>query len=92
MVKTMEETWPKSVIWSKPEGGLFIWVTLPEGVKAKELLNKCIEKGVIFIAGLAFYPNAEVDNTFRMSFASMTDELIVEGISRVGEAMNEFIK
>lgn len=92
MIKTMEESWPKSVTWSKPEGGLFIWVTLPEGVKAKELLNKCIEKKVIFVAGLAFYPNAEVDNTFRMSFASMTDELIVEGIKRVGEAMHEFIK
>lgn len=92
MLKAVEECFPKSVSWSKPEGGLFVWVTLPEGVNAKDLLNVCVKHKVIFVSGAAFYPNGEGENTFRMSFASMDQEVMVEGIRRIGAAMKEFIK
>lgn len=92
MLKAMEEYFPASVSWSKPEGGLFVWVTLPEDVNAKELLNVCVEHKVIFIAGAAFYPNGGHYNTFRMSFASMDEDVMVEGIRRIGDAMKEFLK
>lgn len=92
MLKAMEECFPESVKWSKPEGGLFVWVTLPEGVNAKDLLNICVKHKVIFISGAAFYPDGGGKNTFRMSFASMDEEIMVEGIRRIGAAMKEFMK
>ena len=92
MLEAMKESFPKSVTWSKPEGGLFVWVTLPEGKNAKELLNVCIEHKVIFISGSAFYPDGGGENTFRMSFASMDQQVMVEGIRRIGEAMKEFLR
>ena len=92
MLEAMKESFPKSVTWSKPEGGLFVWVTLPEGKNAKELLNVCIEHKVIFISGSAFYPDGGGENTFRMSFASMDQQVMVEGIRRIGEAMREFLR
>lgn len=92
MLKALEKYFPACVTWSKPEGGLFVWVTLPENVNAKELVMVCVEHKVIFIAGAAFYPNGGHNNTFRVSFASMDEDVIVEGIKRIGEAMHEFIK
>lgn len=92
MLKALEKYFPACVTWSKPEGGLFVWVTLPENINAKELVMACVEHKVIFIAGAAFYPNGGHYNTFRISFASMDEDIIVEGIKRIGEAMHEFIK
>lgn len=92
MLKALEKYFPACVTWSKPEGGLFVWVTLPENINAKELVMACVEHKVIFIAGAAFYPNGGYYNTFRISFASMDEDIIVEGIKRIGEAMHEFIK
>lgn len=90
MLAAMEKYFPSCVKWSKPEGGLFVWVTLPEDKNAKELLQICIENKVIFIAGAAFYPYGDVFNTFRMSFATLSDDMIEECIKAVGSAMDEF--
>lgn len=89
MLKAMEENFPKSLKWAKPEGGLFIWVELPEGVNAKDILNVCVENKVIFVTGKLFYPNGDVDNTLRLNFSKMSEEEIVEGIRRMGVAVKQ---
>lgn len=89
MLRTMDACFPKTCKWVKPEGGLFVWVELPEGLDAKILLNKCVEKKVIYIAGKLFYPNTFANNTLRLNFSRMPEAEIVEGIRRMGEAFKE---
>lgn len=92
MLNEMEKIFPKSLSWSKPEGGLFIWVTLPEGVNAKDILDVCVENKVIFVTGKLFYPVSGPDNTLRLNFSKMGEEEIVEGIRRMGEAIRQVLK
>lgn len=91
MIKTIEETFPKCVSHTYPEGGLFLWVTLPEGVDAADVFAKAIEKKVAFVAGEPFYPNGGNANHFRLNYSNMTEEKIVEGIKRLGEVLTEML-
>ncbi|MEA3406855.1 MAG: PLP-dependent aminotransferase family protein [Chloroflexota bacterium] len=87
MCEAIEEYFPKSVRYTRPEGGLFLWVTLPEGMDAAELLREAAEKKVAFIPGGPFYANGGGDNTLRLSFASVPCDTIREGIKRLGAVM-----
>ena len=87
MLKTMEETFPAGVTWTKPEGGLFTWVVLPEGVNAKDIAPKCLEQNVAFVPGGSFFPNGGKDNHFRLNYSNATEERIVEGIKRMGAVL-----
>ncbi|QZY55120.1 PLP-dependent aminotransferase family protein [Crassaminicella profunda] len=87
MLNTMKETFPKEIKYTYPEGGLFIWVELPRGMDAKELMKKALEKKVAFVPGGSFFPNGGNENTFRLNYSNMTDERIVEGIRRLGEVL-----
>lgn len=89
MLAAMEEHFPKCVKWEKPEGGLFIWVELPEGINAKDILDVCVENKVMFITGAMFYANGGVYNTLRLSFSWMQEDEIVEGIRRMGVAIKQ---
>lgn len=89
MFDTMQKCFPKDAKYHKPHGGLFMWVELPEGMNAKELLVKCVEQFVAYIPGGAFFPNSAKQNTFRLNFSSMPDDLIVEGIQRMGKVLQE---
>lgn len=89
MIKTMENSFPKSCSYTHPEGGLFIWVTLPENMNASEVLQRAMEAKVGFVPGIAFYPNGGKRNNFRLNFSSMKDEDIVEGIKRLAGVLKE---
>ncbi len=89
MLKAMDENFPSCLKWNKPEGGLFIWVTLPEGIDAHDILNVCVENKVIFVTGKLFYPVNGPTNTLRLNFSKMDDEQIVEGIRRMGVAVKK---
>ena len=89
MLKTMEECFPKSCKWTHPEGGLFTWVVLPEGINAKDIAPKCLEQNVAFVPGGSFFPNGGKDNHFRLNFSNATEERIVEGIKRMGAVLKE---
>jgi 2-aminoadipate transaminase len=91
MLSLMDEEFPKSVSYTRPKGGLFTWVTLPEGKNAKDLLKLSLDEFVAFVIGESFYPNGEVKNTFRISYANMPDEKITEGIKRLGKALRAFV-
>ena len=76
---------PAGVSWTKPEGGMFIWITLPEGMDGAALLGKSIETTrVAFVPGKAFFADGSGANTIRLSFSCANDAVIEEGIGRLG--------
>ncbi len=88
MLSAMDRYFPAEVRWTRPEGGLFLWVILPKGTDCMELLKAAIEKKVAFIPGTAFYPDGNSGhNTFRLTFATASPEMIEEGIRRLGKAI-----
>lgn len=89
MLKTMEETFPSSITWTRPEGGLFLWVELPRGMSAKDLLPKAVEMKVAYVYGEPMFPNGGGENTLRLNFSNATRENIVEGIKRLGRLFSE---
>lgn len=89
MVATMEETFPESVSFTRPEGGMFLWVTLPDGVSSLDLFNLAITEKVAFVPGQAFYADGGGSNTMRLNFSNSDNDRIVEGITRLGKVLKE---
>ena len=86
-VDSIERFFPDNIKYTKPEGGLFLWVELDEKMNATKLLEKCLEQDVAFVPGDSFYPNRGKRNTMRINFSSTQEEQIVEGIRRIGNAI-----
>lgn len=91
MVSMIEEYFPENVHYTKPEGGMFLWVTLPEGLSSTELFNVAIKENVAFVPGKAFFPDGSGDNTLRLNFSNSDEERIEEGIKRLGKAIYELM-
>lgn len=89
ILQAMEDNFPAGCEWTHPEGGLFLWLTFPEGVSALKVFNKCIEAKVAGVIGDAFYPNDKTDRSMRINFSNMPDERIIEGIQRMAKAIKE---
>ncbi len=89
ILKTMAEEFPAGVEWTHPEGGLFLWLTLPEGVSARKVFDKCIQMKVAAVIGDAFYPNQKTDRSMRINYSNMPEDKIVEGIKRMAQAIKE---
>lgn len=89
IVKTMEEEFPKGVKFTRPHGGLFLWVELPREINARDVLQKCLEKNVAFVPGGSFFPNGGKENNFRINYSNMTEDRIVKGIKIIGEVLKE---
>ncbi len=88
MLAAMEQHLPEGVRWTHPQGGLFLWATLPEGLNAQELLKEALEKEkVAFIPGGPFFPDRPEENTMRLNFSNASPERIAEGIRRLGRAL-----
>ncbi|MCJ7498117.1 MAG: PLP-dependent aminotransferase family protein [candidate division Zixibacteria bacterium] len=92
MLKALEDYFPEGITWTKPEGGLFLWVELPEGASATELLDKAIKEKVAYVPGKFFFAREDKDNTLRLTFCTMSEEIIVEGIKRLAKVFKENIK
>ncbi len=87
MLTAMEKHFPPGVTWTRPQGGLFLWVQLPEHVDASEFLDIALQEKVAFVPGRVFYPNGGGKNTMRLTFATASQEQIEEGIQRLGRAL-----
>ncbi|MDB5791187.1 MAG: 2-aminoadipate aminotransferase [Massilia sp.] len=85
MLDAMAEHFPPSVSWTRPEGGMFIWVTLPKSIDAMQLLDQAIAARVAFVPGAPFYANDPETNTLRLSFVTVPPERIREGIAILGK-------
>ncbi|WP_170333913.1 PLP-dependent aminotransferase family protein [Ruegeria arenilitoris] len=88
MLAALEEYMPKEVQWTKPEGGMFVWITLPSGMDGADLLSRALETvKVAFVPGQAFFPDETGANTIRLSFSNSDEDTIREGIRRLGEVL-----
>ena len=84
MLKALAAHMPDGVRWTIPQGGMFIWVTLPEGIDAKLLLQEAIDIGVAFVPGGAFFAMDKKPNSLRLNFTLCKPEVIRDGIARLG--------
>ncbi len=88
MINELENQLPKGVLeFSKPEGGMFLWAHMNEGVDTAQLVQKAIQANIVFVPGVPFYPGNPKQNFMRISFSTPTPEEIKEGVKRLAEAI-----
>ncbi len=85
MLDAMDQHFPKEATWTKPDGGMFIWVELPKHINAMELLDEAIKNKIAFVPGAPFYANEPATNTLRLSFVTVPPERIHAGIEVLGK-------
>ncbi len=89
MLRCFREFMPEGVKWTEPEGGLFLFVTLPPPMDAARLLERAIQKNVAFVCGSVFYCNNEGHNTMRINFSFSGEKDTYDGVRRLAEAIRE---
>ena len=89
MIAALEEYLPAGVQYTRPEGGLFLWMTLPEGIDTVPLLSEAAAQKVAFVPGGPFFTDGKGANTLRVTYASMPPERIREGVRRLAEVIRE---
>jgi 2-aminoadipate transaminase len=88
MLAAMDDYFPKNVGYTRPNGGLFLWVTLPEGMDCDRLFKAAVDQNVAFVPGYSFYPDeADGYRNFRLNFSASNPEQIREGIRRLSVAI-----
>lgn len=92
MLQAMDTYFPAEVSWTRPRGGLFILVTLPSGLDARQVLAESLKQMVAFVPGESFFPNGGGENTLRLNFSNAKPDRIVEGIRRLGATLEVFIQ
>jgi 2-aminoadipate transaminase len=85
MLGALEEFFPSSVTWTRPEGGMFIWVRLPQHIDSMKLLDEAVAQNVAFVPGAPFYANDPESNTLRLSFVTVPPAKIREGVEKLGK-------
>ncbi len=79
------------VKWTKPEGGLFLWLTLPDGMNADDLFQKAVDENVAYVPGSAFFPENDNFQSMRLNFSYASEEQIAEGVKRLACVVRENI-
>lgn len=92
MLRFMDECFPKEVTYTRPDGGIFLWCTLPEYCDTLKLAAKATERKVAFVPGVTFMVDDEAPScSFRLNYSTMSDERIEKGIKTLGELLTEVI-
>ena len=91
MLDSIERYCPDGVAHTTPEGGMFLWITLPENASSRDLLDLAIKDKVIFVPGDPFYVNRQNANTLRLNFSCIDEETIITGIKSLGKAMQQLL-
>ncbi len=92
MLAALAEHFPAEATWTEPDGGLFIWATLPDYIDTGDLLAKALRADVAFVPGAAAYVDGRGRNSMRLNFSGVNDEEIREGIRRIGVVINEQVE
>ena len=92
MKAALEQHLPAGCRWQLPEGGMFFWVELPEGLDTLALLPKAVEAGVAYVPGAAFYASAPRMNTLRLSFVTVSAERITQGVAALGRVFQQALE
>ena len=91
LLSLLETYMPEGVKWTRPEGGLFLFLTLPEGFDAVKFYDKALEAGVAYVAGEFFYPDRQGKNTMRLNFSFMSPERMTEGLKLLADLLRATI-
>ena len=89
ILDALAQSMPAGVTWNRPVGGMFVWGSLPEGMDATKVLAKAIERRVAFVPGMAFYAADPDPRTMRMSFVTVPEPKLREGVRILGEVIAE---
>jgi len=89
MLAALQRDMPEDVSWNHPGGGMFLWVRLPEGMNANDLLPKAVERHVAFVPGVAFYADKADPRSLRLSFVTPSVEQIAVGVAALAAAIRE---
>ncbi len=92
MLDAMKQQFPDRARWTQPEGGLFVWVALPPFIDTRDMFTKAIANDVAYVVGQAFYADDGGRNTMRLNFSHASDEMIREGVARLGRVIREEIE
>jgi 2-aminoadipate transaminase len=87
MLQALHDFFPPEVSWTHPQGGLFLWVTMPPGVDSSRLLEAALRQNVAFVPGDPFFPNGDPGSHMRLNFSNAQPEMIREGIRRLSIAV-----
>lgn len=90
MVSALREFMPDYIHWTEPDGGMFLWVTLPEGWNAADMIKMAADRGVVFVTGRPFHCNEQGANTLRLNFSFPTPEQIRTGIERLAQTIRDY--
>ncbi|MDR2125743.1 MAG: PLP-dependent aminotransferase family protein [Prevotellaceae bacterium] len=91
MIAAFEKYMPEGVQWTRPEGGLFLFITLPDYMDAKDLFDIAIKENVAFVLGNAFFCDGSGKNTMRINFSYMSEEMNTEGVKRLAKAIKKLM-
>ena len=91
MLEELEEHMPAGVQWTHPQGGLFLWITVPEQLNSVDIFKDAVEQKVAFVPGESFYPCGGGHNTMRLNFSYCTPEMINEGIARLATVIRKHL-
>lgn len=89
LLSLLEEHMPQGVTWTRPEGGLFLFLTMPEGFDAVRFYDKALDAGVAYVAGEFFHPDRSGKNTMRMNFSFMNHDKITEGVKLLARLLKD---
>jgi 2-aminoadipate transaminase len=85
MDAALRATMPPGFTWTHPQGGMFLWVTCPEGVNTNDLMHAALARKVLFVPGQDFFSDASGQRFMRLNFSNASPERIREGIGRLAE-------
>jgi 2-aminoadipate transaminase len=89
MLEALARFFPAEASWSRPEGGLFVWATLPDYINTTDLLAKALRENVAFVPGEAAFVDGRGSSSMRLNFSAQTEEEITEGVRRIGRVISE---
>ncbi len=92
MLEALERHFPPQAEWSRPDGGLFLWATLPDYINTSDLLAKALRENVAFVPGSAAYVDGRGSSSMRLNFSGSTADEIREGIKRIGKVVWEQVR
>ena len=92
MLDALAEFFPREAEWTKPHGGMFIWVTLPDFIDTTDLLARALRDNVAFVPGAAAYLDGRGHNSMRLNFSAADGDEIREGVRRIGEVVKEQVE
>jgi 2-aminoadipate transaminase len=91
MLTALDRDFPKSASWTHPEGGMFLWITLPESVDTEALLQHAVSEKVAFVPGAPFYASGIRSNAMRLCFVTVTPQQIDVGIKRLARLIDHAV-